>query len=88
MNKSSNQKLEEIDVAHICLFEQWTWRVLIQHNNKFNKSSFVWWKCEWKSNIKTITDEMWDEIWYSLLPSSFIEVIRNTREVWWKYVTV
>lgn len=73
-----NTKLEEIDVAHICLFERWTWRVLIQHNNRFNKKSFVWWKCDWKSTIETIKSEMWDEIWYCLFPSFLLEAIKNT----------
>jgi len=74
----------EINVAHICLFEEWTWKVLIQHNNKFDKSAFVWGKCEWKNNIDTILDEMWDEIGYCLLAENIVKVMNNTREVWWK----
>jgi len=77
-------ELEEIEVAHICLFEHWSGKVLIQHNRKFDKSSFVWWKCEGNSIVDTILNEMWDEIWCSLLPGTFVEVMKNTREVWGK----
>ena len=83
MNNRLHYK-EEIDVAHICLFEEKTGRVLIQHNNKFNASAFIWGKCDGKNQVDTIVDEMWDEIWYSLLPDAFVEVIQNTREVGWK----
>lgn len=76
--------LPEIDVAHICLFEEDTQRVLLQFNERFQKFSFVWWKCDWKDIIKTILDEMGDEIWYILLPKNFTKVDENSKVVWWK----
>ncbi len=74
----------EMEVAHICLFEEKTGKTLLQFNEKFQMHSFVWWKCDWKNCIDTILHEMWDEIWYSFLPQSFVKVIQNTKIVWWK----
>lgn len=72
----------KMNVAHIVLFERESWKVLIQFNNRFNAFSFIWGKCEWKSNEDTIIEETFDETWYTIQKEEFVEVLKNSKVVW------
>lgn len=84
LDNNNLEILEKIDVAHICLFEETTKRILLQFNNKFQKFSFIWWKCDKKNDLETILDEMWYEVWYTFLKDEIFEVLKNEKLIWWK----